>query len=1244
MGDFEYVVRVLDENKNTLGTGLLLNDYVATVHHVINGSKSILIEYKGDLHSSKIDYVSDESDVAFLKVEIEINNKPNFLSKLEGKLSDTVLNKTQYIKGFPNKDEYKIAFPEGRILTAKIKTPLTYMNKVPNYLYKGFYMTIISDIPITKGFSGAPVYDDNDVISGFIVAKIFNEDKNYRIIPVQTYLKINEKYRALFGDEKKPDEINPKEKEKIKCLTKLTPEEPVGFFEGRKDEMEKIKKLIIENSKVVLISGMGGMGKTEICKKIYDDVYDNGLDSIEKLAWIKYESNLKHSFWGQFREVYEFFDEEKYFENTIYYINELGNKLLLFIDNIEDTISLEDIHTLKSLKNRVIFTSRFTDYGDIKSVKIDKLSENECANIYINILQNEEFSVSESDVESIKEIIRLTDCHTLTVTLLAKTQVASLLSVEELLNKLLKEGFDLKGIDEINYNEQSDCLIEHLLKVFYITNLNEKEVKILKLFSLFPAINIEKDDALEFFNQKNLKNLNSLVKKGWLNRYEKGFAIHTVLASVAKHMYKITFEEAEHIIKSIGDKLYVSGYEVFTNRVKYLPLADSILKNFQIDNLNIALLFHNAAFIYLEIGNYDKALEYNFKALKIREKALGKENLTMATSYNNIGLVYRYKGEYEKALEYYLKALEISKKVLEKENTSTAISYDNIGSIYRYKGEYEKALEYHFKALKIQEKVLEKENPSTASSYNSIGLVYSYKGEYKKALEYYFKALEIFEKVLGKENQHTAASYNNIGLIYQYKGENEKALKYYFMALEIQEKVLGKESPDTATSYDNIGLVYIYKGDYEKTLKYLFNALEIREKVLGKENPGTAISYNHIGRFYRYKKEYEKALVYYFKALKLREKVLGIENPDTATSYGNIGLIYSYKGEYEKALVYHFKALEICEKVLGKENPDTAISYNNIGLVYLYKEGYEKALEYYFKALEIQEKVLGKENPLTARSYDDIGRVYLYKGEYEKALKYHFKTLEIREKVPGKENLTIAKSYDYIGKVYRYKGEYLKAFEYYFKALEIKEKIRGKENLDISTSYDSIGLIYSYKGDYVKALEYYFKALEIQEKVLGEENLDISTSYDSIGLVYTYNNIGLVYSYTGDYEKALEYYFKALEIQEKVLGEENPLTATSYNYIGNVYRFKRQYEKALEYHFKALKIFEKILGKESPSTATSYNNIGLVYNDKENYEKALEFCSKTLEIRRKVLGEDNPYTIQIYNTVDKIYESLKGQK
>jgi len=45
----------------------------------------------------------------------------------------------------------------------------------------------------------------------------------------------------------------------------------------------------------------------------------------------------------------------------------------------------------------------------------------------------------------------------------------------------------------------------------------------------------------------------------------------------------------------------------------------------------------------------------------------------------------------------------------------------------------------------------------------------------------------------------------------------------------------------------------------------------------------------------------------------------------------------------------------------------------------------------------------------------------------------------------------------------------------------------------------------------------------MQKKTIGENNPSIAT---------TYNNIGLVYNNQGDYNKALEYYFKSLEIEK----------------------------------------------------------------------------------------------------------------
>ena len=55
-------------------------------------------------------------------------------------------------------------------------------------------------------------------------------------------------------------------------------------------------------------------------------------------------------------------------------------------------------------------------------------------------------------------------------------------------------------------------------------------------------------------------------------------------------------------------------------------------------------------------------------------------------------------------------------------------------------------------------------------------------------------------------------------------------------------------------------------------------------------------------------------------------------------------------------------------------------------------------------------------------------------------------------------------------------------------------------------------MVYQAKGDYERALPLYKKALEIEEKALGENHPDIAT---------TLNNIAILYQKIGDYDRAL---------------------------------------------------------------------------------------------------------------------------
>jgi pentatricopeptide repeat protein len=129
------------------------------------------------------------------------------------------------------------------------------------------------------------------------------------------------------------------------------------------------------------------------------------------------------------------------------------------------------------------------------------------------------------------------------------------------------------------------------------------------------------------------------------------------------------------------------------------------------------------------------------KALNTLEKsiaALGKEHPETARAYHNAGIFYNCIGNYESALEYYDKALKIMKKILGKEHPGTATSYNNIANVYAKQGEYDKALEYYDKALKIWEKVLGKKHPGTLGTIRNISNVrrcFENIKNYDKALE-----------------------------------------------------------------------------------------------------------------------------------------------------------------------------------------------------------------------------------------------------------------------------------------------------------------------------------------------------------------------------------------------------------------------------------------------------------------------------------------------------------------------------
>ena len=263
-----------------------------------------------------------------------------------------------------------------------------------------------------------------------------------------------------------------------------------------------------------------------------------------------------------------------------------------------------------------------------------------------------------------------------------------------------------------------------------------------------------------------------------------------------------------------------------------------------------------------------------------------------------------------------------------------------------------------------------------------------------------------------------------------------------------------------------------------------------------------------------------------------------------------------------------------------------------------------------------------------ADEYINKGKT-LFKTQFDSSYFYYGKAREIYEEVSKQIDqekiwMNIILCSNMQGWILKDQGKYETSIQHFLFAIEIGLKKLGENHVWVASSYNNLGSVYSKKGNYDKALEYYIKSL------------DIVSEKSSLAPV-SYNNIGTIYLDKGDYDRALEYLQKALSIRRQALEEENTEIARFYNNIGLVYKGKGDYDQALEFFQKSLSINLRLFGEENIFVADDFNNIGTVYSHKADYDQAIKYYEKSLSANLKILGENHQDVAGNYINIGIIY-------
>jgi tetratricopeptide (TPR) repeat protein len=237
------------------------------------------------------------------------------------------------------------------------------------------------------------------------------------------------------------------------------------------------------------------------------------------------------------------------------------------------------------------------------------------------------------------------------------------------------------------------------------------------------------------------------------------------------------------------------------------------------------------------------------------------------------------------------------------------------------------------------------------------------------------------------------------------------------------------------------------------------------------------------------------------------------------------------------------------------------------------------------KTLEEKKAEVEKEFPEALSLYNN--------GNFDKAESLLEDLLKLEKEI-GRHNY-LAHIQLYLGLINFQHSKYYNALDYYKNALSEYEILRDQENQVVVLA--NMGGIYVYLNQYDKAIETSYKSYDLSRIIVDKESQSIALS-----------NIASAYDGLENYERAMEFYNRAI-IMNKI-NDDYVGVATNTNNIGELFLHQGKYDTSIKYFNDALILAQKV--RDVNLEGIILKNIGnyCIYKDKN--EEALNLYVQSI--------------------------------
>jgi len=738
-------------------------------------------------------------------------------------------------------------------------------------------------------------------------------------------------------------------------------------------------------------------------------------------------------------------------------------------------------------------------------------------------------------------------------------------SINLFFNKIIElssPGLVILLIDDLHWADRSSCeLLDFLIRSIH---------KNLKILGAYRTEEIKNAPIADFLGIWARENLYTKLELSPLNEPQTFKFLEMVMGSVSKSTTKFIYNLSggnpfytEEILRELEreNKIFYNGREwvlLIDQELKIPPSIEAtILRKIQfLDTetkafLEISSVYgqeFNDEIIALcaqrNIGQTMDAIDRLFKLGFIKERETDifffSEDIVRQIVYKNINRadLVKYHRQVGEAIEKYFHSSlpnyyeQLAHHFTVANDPAKALFYSRQAGI-KCKENYahKQAVEFFTNALRFEDNLEE-----IFKIKFSLSEIYYLMGKSEKAIENLNACLKI--------NPNDYKIYNKLGQIYENIGGYKQSLKYYENGLKITTPI--------GTSYQfRVGIVWIYTrlGQYLKAKKECEQLLKKAKQIPGQElgfilvTQGVALL--QLG-------DLEGSISYFKKALEIRQR-LG-DKKGMAACYLDMAVVYQQQLNFSVSEEYYKNALKLYEEIGYQAG--IMVTLLDLGSLYFHYN-LIKAEEFCAKALRIA-KLIGAKRDIVFL-YDNLGAINFRRLMTDEALSNFKLALQYARETDFTEGNNFINIH--LSEFSRETGKKKKGLNHLKKAYTYAKKLNLKQYI-YDCQFEEI--------EYLLLNKNLKKARQLSNTIFAQMKDDPDISRRVFAYIYQ----GKIASALKDYNKAQDYYNKALNIIVNL--PDNSFTAEIYFLKGLNYKKQGKYQEALQMFLKANEIFMKL--------------------------------------------------------------------